>query len=218
MISVLQHGFVRLDAVCADDLAVVNAARVSFGKRKTDLDDADRGLIRFLLRERHTSPFEHSYFRFHVACPIFVAREWFRHRTWSYNEISARYTELPEVYHVPDEVRTQVGKPGAYVFEPVDDELSDRVQGIVADTSRRAFEAYHLMLDAGIAKEVARSVLPVGTFTEFYASVDALNLMKFLSLRNHPAAQREIRLYAEALESIFAEQMPVTYAAYKEFN
>ena len=120
-INVLDHGFVRLDDCMADDLAVVNAARVSFARRVTELGDADRGLVRFLMRERHATPFEHGVFRFHIKCPIFVAREWMRHRAGSYNEHSARYAELPEEFYVPaaEDVRTQVGKPGAYTFETV---------------------------------------------------------------------------------------------------
>src|SRR5919202_7018714 len=101
-IEVLDHGFVRLDDAMADDLSVVNSARVSFGRRKEEMDDADRGLIRFLMRERHGTPFEHNSFRFHVRCPIFVAREWFRHRVGSFNEESARYHRLSPDFYVPD--------------------------------------------------------------------------------------------------------------------
>lgn len=219
-VSLLDHGFVVLDAVCADDLTVVNAARVSFGRRKDELDDADRGLIRFLMRERHTSPFEHCFFRFHVRCPIFVGREWFRHRTWAFNEISGRYTVLPDLQYVPaqEDVRTQVGKPGAYTFEPVPEHLAEPVRHRIADAYRYAADAYKAMLDAGVAKEVARLVMPVGQYTEFYGSVNARNLMHFLSLRNHASAQHEIRVYAAAIEDMFAEAMPETHAAFIEFG
>ncbi|HUH21602.1 MAG TPA: FAD-dependent thymidylate synthase, partial [Gaiellaceae bacterium] len=124
-IPVLDHGFVRLDGALADDLSVVNGARVSFARRKEEMDDSDEGLIRFLMRERHGTPFEHNAFRFHVRCPIFVAREWFRHRVGSFNEFSMRYARASDEFYVPDaeDVRTQVGKPGAYSFEPVSDEL-----------------------------------------------------------------------------------------------
>jgi hypothetical protein len=115
----------RLDAAEADDLSVVNGARVSFGTRRTRMEERDEGLIRFLMRDRHGSPFEHNFFRFHVKCPIFVTREWQRHRIGSFNERSARYSEMPEEFYVPaaGDVRSQVGKPGAYRFEPVADEL-----------------------------------------------------------------------------------------------
>ncbi len=168
-IDVLDHGFVRLDAVMADDLSVVNAARVSFGARVEEMDDRNAGLVRFLMRERHGTPFEHNFFRFHIKAPLFVTREWQRHRVGSFNERSGRYSELPDEFYVPA---------------------------------------------AGVAKEVARSVLPVGLYTEFYWSVNARSLMNFLSLRNAPTAQLEIRVYAEAAERHFEHAMPVTHAAF----
>src|SRR3954467_3763972 len=126
-IHVLDHGFVRLDDAMASDLSVANAARVSFARRKEELDEADEGLIRFLMRDRHGTPFEHNAFRFHVRCPIFVAREWFRHRIGSFNEFSMRYAKATDEFYVPEpeDVRSQVGKPGAYSFEPVDEELAE---------------------------------------------------------------------------------------------
>jgi thymidylate synthase (FAD) len=215
-IPVLGEGFVRLDEAMADDRSVVNSARVSFGVRKDELDEADRGLIRFLLRERHGTPYEHNAFRFHVRCPIFVAREWMRHRQGSFNELSGRYAEIPESFYVPAaaDVRTQVGKPGAYRFEQVDDERAERTRDAIEDSYRAAYATYRRMLDDGIAREVARSVLPVGINTEFYWTVNARSLMNFLSLRNAETAQREIRRYAEAVEQLFATRMPLTHAAF----
>lgn len=387
-IDVLDQGFVRLDAALADDLSVANAARVSFGIRKDALDEADRGLIGFLMRERHGSPFEHNAFRFHIRCPIFVAREWFRHRVgcvagdtrvtvedrrgvasslriddlrarfreggaaeaavrglrvrvldeeagaftlgaiadvvdsgrqpvfevtlvdgrtlrltayhevrtpagwqtlaeatglewdgvdaratrpgvllangvaaveapsvlrphalavsrlryvglrqtydlqmagrWpsfvangvvvhnSFNELSGRYTELAADFYVPaaEDVRTQVGKPGAYTFEPVDADLAERTRTTMEETYRAAYATYERLLGEGVAKEVARCVLPVGTYTEFYWTVNARSVMNFLSLRNAEAAQREIRVFAAAVEQHFSAQMPVTHAAF----
>ena len=215
-ISVLDHGFVRLDGALADDLSVVNGARVSFARRKDEMDESDEGLIRFLMRERHGTPFEHNAFRFHVRCPIFVAREWFRHRVGSFNEFSMRYARASDEFYVPEpeDVRTQVGKPGAYTFEPVSDELAEqtreRLQGIYA----AAYRTYEELVEAGVAREVARAVLPVGAYTEFYWTVNARSLMNFVSLRNSETAQREIRRYAEACERFLEEQMPVTYAAF----
>src|SRR5512146_51920 len=129
-IPVLDHGFVRLDDAMADDLSVVNGARVSFARRKTEMDESDEALIRFLMRDRHGSPFEHNAFRFHVRCPIFVAREWFRHRVCSFNEFSMRYAKASDEFYIPapEDVRTQVGKPGAYTFEPVDAELAEHTR------------------------------------------------------------------------------------------
>ncbi len=215
-IPVLDHGFVRLDDAMADDLSVVNSARVSFGRHVTEMTDADRGLIRFLMRERHGTPFEHNAFRFHVRCPIFVAREWFRHRVGSFNEFSMRYARATEDFYVPDpdDVRTQVGKPGAYSFEPVDREVAETARDELRAVYETAFGAYERLVEQGVARELARAALPVGAYTEFYWTVNARALMNFVSLRNAEAAQREIRRYAEAVEQLFAERMPVTAAAF----
>jgi thymidylate synthase (FAD) len=215
-IKVLDHGFVRLDASMADDLSVVNAARVSFARHKEEMDDSDSGLIRFLMRERHGTPFEHNSFRFHVRAPIFVAREWMRHRTNSFNEFSLRYARATEDFYVPDpeDVRTQVGKPGAYTFEPVDPELAETTREELKALYQQAYDTYARLVEAGVARELARSVLPVGAYTQFYWTVNARSLMNFVSLRAAETAQREIRRYADAVEAFFAEQMPVTHAAF----
>ncbi|MFN8188664.1 MAG: FAD-dependent thymidylate synthase [Gaiellales bacterium] len=217
-IRLFEHGFVRLDAAMADDLSVANSARVSFARRKEVLDESDTGLVRFLMRDRHGTPFEHNAFRFHVRCPLFVAREWFRHRVGSFNEESARYHQLEGDFYVPapEDVRSQVGKPGSYAFEPVDGETAAGVREDLAAHYGRAYRLYQELIDRGLAKELARCVLPMGTFTQFYWTVNARSLMNFISLRNAPTAQYEIRRYAEALETIFAELMPVTCAAFVE--
>jgi len=213
---VLDHGFVRLDGVMADDLSVANAARVSFARRKAELDESDEGLIRFLMRDRHGTPFEHNAFRYHIRCPIFVAREWFRHRIGSFNEFSLRYARATEDFYVPEagDVRSQVGKPGAYTFEPVDSELADRTRDEFQAVYDHAYATYERLVEAGVAREVARSVLPVGAYTQFYWTVNARALMNFVSLRNSEFAQLEIRRYAEVVEAFFAERMPVTHAAF----
>jgi thymidylate synthase (FAD) len=215
-IPVLDHGFVRLDGVMASDLSVVNAARVSFARRKQELEPEDEGLIGFLLRNRHGTPFEHNAFRFHVRCPIFVMREWIRHRWSSFNEFSMRYTEASDDFYVPaaEDMRQQVGKPGAYHFEAVEPELAESARSEIKTTNEAAYAAYRRLIEAGIARELARTVLPVAAYTEFFWTVNARALMNFLSLRNAEAAQREIRRYAEAVESIFAEHMPLTHAAF----
>jgi thymidylate synthase (FAD) len=215
-IPVLDHGFVRLDDAMADDLSVVNGARVSFARHKTEMDDSDAGLIRFLMRERHGTPFEHNSFRFHIRAPIFVAREWFRHRVGSFNEFSMRYAKATDDFYVPepDDVRSQVGKPGAYSFEPVEPGIAETTREEMRAVYEAAFSAYERLVELGVARELARSVLPVGAYTEFYWTVNARALMNFLSLRNSETAQREIRRYAEAAERFLAEKMPVTYAAF----
>jgi thymidylate synthase (FAD) len=213
---VLDHGFVRLDAAMADDLSVVNAARVSFARHKDAMDASDEGLIRFLMRERHGTPFEHNSFRFHIRCPIFVAREWFRHRIGSFNEFSMRYAKATDDFYVPapEDVRTQVGKPGAYTFESVEPEVAETTREVLESVYRTAYEAYEQLVDAGVARELARCVLPVGAYTEFFWTVNARALMNFVSLRAAETAQREIRYYAEAVESFLAEKMPVTHEAF----
>src|SRR5216110_1069136 len=212
-ISVLDHGFVRLDDSIASDLSVVNGARVSFARHKTEMDESDEGLIRFLMRDRHGTPFEHNAFRFHVRCPLFVAREWFRHRIGSFNEFSMRYAIATDDFYVPEpeDVRSQVGKPGAYTFETVEPELADDTRGALREVYEHAYATYERLVEAGVAREVARSVLPVGAYTEFYWTVNARSLMNFVSLRASETAQREIRRYAEAVELFLEQRMPITH-------
>jgi thymidylate synthase (FAD) len=215
-IPVLDHGFVRLDDVMADDLSVVNSARVSFGRRVTEMTAADVGLIKFLMRERHGTPFEHNSFRFHVRCPIFVAREWFRHRIGSFNEFSMRYARATDDFYMPEteDVRTQVGKPGSYSFEPVDPEVAETTREELRSVYETAYTAYEKLVEQGVARELARAVLPVGAYTEFYWTVNARALMNFVSLRNAQTAQREIQRYADAVERFLADKMPVTHDAF----
>jgi thymidylate synthase (FAD) len=215
-IPVLDHGFVRLDDAMASDLSVVNAARVSFARRKEEMDDSDAGLIRFLMRERHGTPFEHNAFRFHIRAPIFVVREWMRHRISSFNEFSMRYARATDDFYVPEpeDVRTQVGKPGAYSFEPVEPELAETAREELRRVYDDAYATYERLVEQGVARELARAVLPVGAYTEFYWTVNARSLMNFVSLRAAETAQREIRRYADACERFLAEEMPITHAAF----
>jgi thymidylate synthase (FAD) len=215
-IRVLDHGFVRLDDAMADDLSVVNGARVSFARRKTEMETSDEGLIRFLMRDRHGSPFEHNAFRFHIRCPIFVAREWFRHRIGSFNEFSMRYAKATDDFYIPEpeDVRSQVGKPGAYSFEQVSPELAEETREELEAVYTEAYATYNRLVEKGVARELARSVIPVGAYTQFYWTVNARSLMNFVSLRNAEFAQLEIRRFAEAVEAFFAQQMPVTHAAF----
>lgn len=214
-IQVLDYGFIALDGALASDLAVVNGARVSFNQAAQEMTERDAGLIRFLMREKHGSPFEHGYFRFLVKAPIFVVREHHRHRAGhSYNEWSGRYSKLEAEFYVPENVRTQVGKPGSYSFEPVDEETREETRLEIEENAKRAFEAYDRLLDMGVAKEIARTVLPLSTYTKYYWSCNPRSLMHFCSLRNHESAQYEIRKYAAAAESFLERLMPVTHAAF----
>src|SRR5919197_37771 len=217
VVEVLEKGFVALDGVLASDLSVVNGARVSFNQASQELSERDEGLIRFLMRDRHGSPFEHGYFRFIVKAPLFVVREHHRHRAGhSYNEWSGRYSKMKAEFYIPDYVRTQTGKPGAYTFEPVDAETREAAREEIERQSLEAFAAYERMLERGVAKEVARSVLPLNMYTTYYWSCNPRSLMHFCSLRNSEFAQYEIRRYAQAAEDFLARLMPVTHAAFLE--
>jgi thymidylate synthase (FAD) len=214
-VPVLDHGFVALDGALASDLAVVNAARVSFNARSEEMSERDEGLIRFLMRDRHGSPFEHGYFRFIVKAPIFVVREHHRHRAGhSYNEWSGRYSKLEAEYYLPDYIRTQVGKPGAYSFEPVEPDVREAAREELAAVAEAAFDAYERMLEQGVAKEVARMALPLSLYTKYFWSCNPRSLMHFCSLRNSEHAQYEIRQYAGAAEAFLERLMPVTHAAF----
>lgn len=209
-------GRIGLEQACASDLMVVNAARVSFGQRSEEMGEAEVGLINFLMRERHGSPFEHNLFTFHVVAPIFVAREWMRHRIGSYNEYSGRYRKMQPRFYVPsgDALRTQVGKPGSYSFDQLDEVTGVTAQCHIRVNCEDAWDKYEAMLESGVAKEVARQVLPLNLYTEFYWTVNARALMNFLSLRNSDAALLEIRAYAELAEVLFGLAMPITHAAF----
>ncbi|WLW38529.1 thymidylate synthase [Streptomyces phage Vanseggelen] len=183
------------------------------------------GLINYLMRDRHGSPFEHGSFTFVIEAPIFVAREFFRHRAgWSYNEESGRYRELRPVFYVPapDRNLQQVGKPGAYTFEPGTPAQYSSVTASSKDAYQVAWNAYQNQLQAGVAKEVARNVLPVGIFTSFWATCNPRSLMHFLSLRTNrqnakvPSfPQREIELVADQMEYAFMDVMPTTHRAFE---
>jgi thymidylate synthase (FAD) len=220
-IKVLDKGFVALEASCADDLSVVNAARVSFHKYHHALDEGDDQLIRFLLKNRHGTPFEQNFFRFRVKAPIFVFREWHRHRIGiSINEWSARYSELKDDFYIPitDHIRTQVGKPGNYYYEAASPADAGWFASELEIHSRQSFERYQTALGRGIAKEQARFFLPVNIYSEMYWCCNARSLMNFLSLRNHDKAMWEIREYAKVLEEIFSALMPITHDYFVENN
>lgn len=207
------------------DEAVVRAARVSTGTFDGWDEKKDPGLINYLMRDRHGSPFEHNAFTFYVEAPIFVFREFMRHRIASYNEESGRYKELEPVFYVPgpDRKLRQIGKPGAYEF--VDGDYSQKVQ-VPAEIMRvcdDSYSSYSRMLKMGIAREVARTVLPVNIYSSMYVTMNARSLMNFLSLRttregtHFPSfPQREIEMVAEKMETLWAEKMPITYETFNK--
>lgn len=221
---------VELVRASAQDADVLFAARVSTKGEQSLEDvgaDASRsaGLINYLMRDRHGSPFEHNSITFYVQAPIFVFREFMRHRIASYNEESGRYRELRPVFYVPGPERKllQVGKAGAYTFEPGTAEQHELVEREVKNSCTQAYEAYQRMLDAGVAREVARAVLPVTIFSSMYVTMNARALMNFLSLRtmregtHFPSfPQREIEMVAEKMEDYWADLMPMTYEAFNK--
>jgi thymidylate synthase (FAD) len=213
----------------AADTDVLFAARVSTGAVTTvseagELTARDQGLINYLMRDKHGSPFEHNSMTFRIEAPIFVFREWMRHRVgWSYNEASGRYMELEPVFYTPaaDRPLVQTGKPGAYQFTAGTPAQHEAAQAHIFHACDEAYERYQEMLAAGIAREVARTVLPVGTYSSMYATCNARSLMHFLGLRTSDeratfpsAPQREIEMAAEQMEQLWAQLMPATHAAF----
>jgi thymidylate synthase (FAD) len=221
---------VELIKASASDADVIWAARVSTaGEQSMDEIGEDparsAGLINYLARERHGSPFEHTSMTFFISAPIFVFREFMRHRIASYNEESGRYRELKPVFYVPNKERNliQIGKTGAYEFIPGTDEQFQITVDAMKDAYLVAYDSYKKMLDAGIAREVARAVLPVATYSSMYVTMNARALMNFLSLRtaregsHFPSyPQREIEMVAEKMEAEFAKLMPLTYQAFEK--
>ncbi|GAB5602723.1 FAD-dependent thymidylate synthase [Thermus sp. FJN-A] len=211
-IPVLDKGFVRLVDVMGDDRAIVQAARVSYGEgTKTVREDA--ALIDYLMRHRHTSPFEMVEFKFHVKAPIFVVRQWFRHRTASVNEVSGRYSVLKEEFYEPEAWRYQAkdnkqGSEGAFPDE--------EAQGLLRGVEEEAYRAYQALLQKGIARELARVVLPLNLYTEFYWKQDLHNLFHFLALRLDRHAQWEIRQYAQAIAQMVQQWVPLAWRAFAE--
>jgi len=216
--QILNAGTVSILEVMGSDLDIVNAARVSFASRQTEMDNKAAGLIDFLMKNKHATPFEHVVFKFYVKCPIFVAREWFRHRWSSFNEMSMRYYVPDELdFFVPsaETIRKQVGKPGHYEFEEITDpSLIYYIQDRFLEVYEIAEQVYQELLSMDLAKELARSVLPVGQYTEFVWTVNLRSLLNFLSLRNDSHAQYEINAYAEAIEDMVRVCVPEAYKSF----
>lgn len=214
---VLDEGFVRMVDTMGNDAAIVQAARVSYGEgTKTPSDDET--LIRYLMRHWHTSPFEMCEAKFHVKCPISVARQWVRHRTGSFNEVSSRYSVvtgdfyLPEMTNIRHQSKTnKQGRGGQH-------ELAYAMQEVMIIVADDAHGKYKTLLDADVARETARDILPLCTYTEFYWKVDLHNLFHFLRLRTDLHAQWEIRQYAQAIERMVAGWVPVAYQAWVDYQ
>ena len=217
-IKCLDKGFVRLvDSMGGDD-AIVQSARVSYGKGTSKVSQ-DRGLIRYLMRHRHSTPFEMVEFKFHCKMPIFVARQWVRHRTANINEYSLRYSEARDEFYYPDpnhiEFQSAVNKQGR--MGEVDEDLKKKVQTYFKEISDRSFEIYCELNEAGVARELARAVLPVNLYTEWYWKNDLHNLLHFIGLRSDGHAQYEIRVFSDAMASYVKKVAPFAWEAYQDY-
>lgn len=210
-IQIGEHGYVRYVDHLGDDRLIVGSARISY-KSPSKGEEADRKLIHYLLKNKHTSPFEMGKIVFNVKCPIFVMRQWVRHRMQNLNEISARYTELPDQFYLPTEFRAQdtVNKQGSVAAE-LDHE---HLRGVMNTAYRFAYNTYEKLLREGVAKEMARFVLPVGIYTEVFSCWDMNNLLKFFVLRDDAHAQAEIQDFARAMKTIARALFPWTMDAY----
>ena len=218
-IKVLNHGLVRLVDHMGSDLSVVRSARVSYDAewRAGEDEGKDAKLINYLVKNHHTSPLEAVSFTFEVKAPIFVFRQWHRHRTWSFNEVSARYSELPEEFYVPklEHITTQ-STDNKQMRTTMQHPQAEHAQRLILYACDRAFHVYKELLQNGVPRELARGVLPVNTYSHMFATVDLHNLAHFLKLRLHEHAQYEIRVYAEAMLELITPIVPVCVAALKE--
>lgn len=218
-IKVLDHGLVRLVEHMGSDLSIVRNARVSYDAewRAGEDEGKDAKLLNYLVKNRHTSPFESCVFTFEIKAPIFVLRQWHRHRTWSYNEISARYAELPAEFYVPElaQITTQSASNKQMRTEDLNPHCYE-IRDAIKVQNGMAFDTYRALLARGCPRELARSVLPVGTYSHMFATVDLHNLMHFLKLRLHEHSQYEIRVYAQAMLDLIEPIVPYSVAAFKE--
>lgn len=224
-INVLDQGYVRLVESMGSDASIIRNARVSYDGDTTTGEDLERDnkLLKYLYRNRHTSPFESASFTFEIKAPIFVFRQWHRHRTWSYNEISARYAELDEGFYVPSPEQIGVqSKDNKQMRDVVDSWTTEEEQAanlsaqIIREQCTGAFAVYKELIERGVPRELARSVLPVAAYSRMYATVDLHNLFHFLRLRLHEHSQYEIRVYAEAMLELIKPIVPVSVEAFEE--
>lgn len=230
-IEVLDHGFLRVVDYMGDDSAIVQAARVSYGKGTKAVQN-DAGLINYLMRHRHTTPFEMCEIKYHVKMPIFVARQWIRHRTANVNEYSARYSILDKEFYIPapDDLAAQSTDNKQGRGDVLQGEEAQRVLDILREDSERCYGHYEEMINAdaegnvlddsrqGLARELARMNLPINAYTQWYWKIDLHNLLHFLSLRAHPHAQYEIRIYADAMLDTVKRWVPAAYDAFANYR
>lgn len=221
MIKLLDHGFIRLVDHMGSDLSVVRSARVSYDAdwRAGEDSGSDARLINYLVKNYHTSPLESVQFTFEVKCPMFVARQWMRHRSWSYNEVSARYSVLPDEMYVPEKgllgVQNKDNKQMRDLAD-INPESEAETLSLIANANRVAYDMYLMLIAREVPREIARGVLPMNIYTHFFATVDLHNLLGFLRLRDHAHSQYEIQVYAKAICELIEPCVPVTVAAFKK--
>lgn len=217
-VKVLNRGLVRLVDHMGNDLSIVRNARVSYDAewRAGENEGSDKRLLNYLYNNGHNTPFESVTFTFEVEAPIFVFRQWHRHRTQSYNELSARYKELPEEFYIPelDQITTQSTDNKQMRTDEINPHAED-IQNAISEWNHGSFQVYHDLLDQGCPREIARSVLPVGTYSHMFATMNLHNLFNFLRERLHPHAQYEIRVYAEAMLELIRPIVPAAVAAFE---
>lgn len=216
-IAVLNHGFVALDAIMGDDQTPANTARTSYKNRILRTDEENAKLTKYLVTHRHPTPLEFCQVRFYMKMPIFVARQIVRHRTASINEVSLRYVKASEEFYIPEidrcQKQSETNKQGSSVEIVHDPHL---VRNTIRRLGKSAFIAYHELIEEGLSKELARTVLPLGTYTEWFWQNDLHNTLHFLRLRLDPHAQYEVRVYAEAMLKLLEPHFPTIIAAWKE--
>lgn len=214
--DVLNHGYVRMSDVMGDDEKIIRKARQTHNKHDEPIEDGDYKLINHMMKNGHGTPFEVVVFTFDIKCPIFVARELMRHRIGSFNEMSGRYVKLPCEFYTPElaDVRTQTGKPIDYENNPMGINIAYLVRDSIEAVYETAWSEYNSMLNLGVAKEVARVVLPVGIYTRLSWTVNLRSLFNFIKLRSHKTALLEIRRYSQAIEQLVMPVVPVAYQAF----
>jgi len=216
-------GFVELVDAVGSDLTVVNSARVSFGKHKTELDEKDKKLIKYLIKHKHTSTLEHCFVTFRVKVPLFVRSQHHRHRTWSYNEISRRYTDFDIQFYEPRLFRTQhkSNRQASNIEDLIDPVMRSNfltASELVKSHHNACLVFFNHLIEAGVCREQARGVLPQNMYTEYYASANLNNILKFIDLRTHEGAQWEIQEMAKGMLKIVEKLYPVTVGAYREIR
>lgn len=217
-ISVLDKGFIRVIDYMGNDNSIVQSARVSYGKGTKQLNE-DRGLIRYLMKHRHTSPFEMNEIKLHIKMPIFIARQWIRHRTANVNEYSARYSMMTDDYYIPsmDKISTQSNTNKQGRGENLDITDAERIRNSMISNSENLYLSYSNMIDSNVAREISRITLSLNYYTEMYWKIDLHNLLHFLKLRMDSHAQYEIREYANAIARIVAKWVPITHEAFEDY-